>query len=262
MNLSLYLDKGTLFHKMHPLVKLFTLLTYFALTMCFISPVYLAGLGVVVFTHLTLSKSWENIEKIKGVLIAITVGTIIIWGFFAPGETKILGPITLESLIYGVGMTLRLQLMIMAGIIFLSTTRNEEIAIAMTKLGASYSFAFAVSTAIRLVPTIVGTGETIMQAQRSRGLDLDKGNVLTKIKKQLPLLIPIFLSTIRSNNQLAMALESKGFGALGKRTNYLNPKANRVDYGFLILFIIILAICVFLKVKGFGQGVSLTTLFK
>ena len=97
--------------------------------------------------------------------------------------------------------------------IFLSTTRNEEIATGLARLGIPYRFAFAVSTALRLVPTIAATGSTISQAQRSRGLDLESGNVIERIRKYMPLLIPVFVSTIRSTNVFSMALESKGFGA-------------------------------------------------
>lgn len=254
---SLYLDKGTAFHKMHPLTKVIILFIYFIFAMLFISPVYLIGLGVLTLVHVMLSKSWENIGRIRGVLLMIAIGTIIIWSFSTPGETKILGPISVESILYGVGMTLRLQLMVIAGLIFLSTTSNEEITIAMTKLGVSYSFAFALGTAIRLIPTIVGTGEIIIQAQKSRGLELEKGNFFVRVKKQIPLLIPIVLSTIRNNNQFAMALESKGFGALKKRTNYLKPVSTSFDYLVLAIFILVLALSVFLKIKGFGQSVSL-----
>jgi energy-coupling factor transport system permease protein len=257
MNLSLYLDKETVFHRLHPIIKVIILGIYFVLTMFFINPIYLIGLGVIIFTHLAISKSWENISRVRHVLLMIAIGTIIIWSFFAPGETKLIGPIELESVIYGVAMTIRLQLMIIAGLIFLSTTKNEEIAIAMTKMGASYSFAFAVSTAIRLVPSIVGTGETIIQAQKSRGLNLEEGNVFSKIKKQLPLLIPIFLSTIRSNNQLAMALESKGFGALKQRTYYLDPKVESKDFAMLGLFVSLLVVSIYLKIQGLGQSVDL-----
>jgi energy-coupling factor transport system permease protein len=255
---SLYLDKGTVFHSLHPIIKLLILFISFTLTMLFISPLYQLGVGVVIIAHLTASKSWANIIKVKYILFMIALGTVLIWALFSQGQTTLIGPIETESVMYGIGMTLRLQLMIIAGLIFLSTTKNEEISVAMLKLGVPYSFTLAVSTAIRLVPTIFGTGEVIIQAQRSRGLDLESGNVFSKVKKQIPLLIPIFLSTIRSNNQLAMALSSKGFGCGEKRTMYLNPRAHTADFVLLFVFLIFLAAAIYLNIQGLGMITGVT----
>ena len=83
----------------------------------------------------------------------------------------------------------------------------------MIRLGMPYRVGFAISTSIRLVPTITSSTMTISQAQRSRGLDLDSGNLIARFRKFLPLLVPVFISAIRTTNIFAMALESKGFGA-------------------------------------------------
>jgi len=69
-------------------------------------------------------------------------------------------------------------------------------------------------------PRSSGAGATISQAQRSRGLDLDEGGFFERIRKYIPLMVPIFLSAIRSTDHLVRALESKGFGAREERTFY------------------------------------------
>jgi energy-coupling factor transport system permease protein len=136
--------------------------------------------------------------------------------------------------------------------IFLSTTRNEEIATGLVKLGIPYRFAFAVSTALRLVPTIAATGSTIGQAQRSRGLDLESGNIIQRVRKNAPLLVPVFVSTIRSTNVFSMALESKGFGASKKRTYYLRLSMTRNDAMVLTILALLLAAAIVLRVAGYG----------
>jgi energy-coupling factor transport system permease protein len=142
--------------------------------------------------------------------------------------------------------------MIVAGMIFLSTTRNEEIATGLVKLGIPYRFAFAVSTALRLVPTIAATGSTIGQAQRSRGLDLESGNIIQRVRKNTPLLIPVFVSTIRSTNVFSMALESKGFGAARERTYFLRLAMGRRDAVVLLVFALVLVTAVALRLMGYG----------
>ena len=144
-------------------------------------------------------------------------------------------------------------LMISAGVVLISTTRNEELVLGLIKLGVPYRVGFAISTALRLVPTIASSTVTISQAQRSRGLDLDSGNLIARIKKFLPLLVPVFISTIRSTNIFAMALESKGFGARENRTNYLRLKMQKSDYIVLGLVIVFVIASVTLSIMGYGK---------
>jgi energy-coupling factor transport system permease protein len=157
-----------------------------------------------------------------------------------------------EALFYAIGVALRIDIMIIAGMIFLSTTRNEEIATGLVKLGIPYRFAFALSTALRLVPTIAATGSTIGQAQRSRGLDLESGNFIQRVRKHVPLLVPVFVSTIRSTNVFSMALESKGFGASKGRTYFLQLAMTRQDALALAVFLLLLAAAVALRAAGYG----------
>ncbi len=130
---------------------------------------------------------------------------------------------------------------------FPSLTKIEEIAEGLVKFKVPYRGAFAFATAIRLVPMIVATSYTIIQAQKSRGLDLDSGNILQKTKKYLPLMIPTFISVIRSTNIFSMALESKGFGYSKSRTNYLNHSMEIPDYFMLFIGAIVLAAAIFIK---------------
>lgn len=142
--------------------------------------------------------------------------------------------------------------------ILISSTRNEELVNGMIKLGMPYRVGFAISTALRLVPTIAASTQTISQAQRSRGLDLDSGNIKERISKFLPLLVPVFISSIRSTNIFGMALESKGFGAREKRTYYLKLEMRKVDYIILAFSILFVIVSVVLAIMGYGKIEGLT----
>src|ERR671910_436877 len=224
MDPSVYLDRETFVHRLDPRTKLFLLLGMFVLAFVFTNPLYLLGVLAVVLFFGYLSRTLANLGRIWFILVAIAV----------------------------VSITLRLDATIIAGMIFLSTTRNEEVAIGLVRLGIPYRFAFAVSTALRLVPTIVATGLTISQAQRSRGLDLDSGNIIQRIRKHVPLLVPVFVSTIRSTNVFSMALESKGFGASKGRTYFLRLAMTRRDVLVLVDFLLLLAAVVALRIAGYG----------
>src|SRR5918997_3393235 len=242
MDPSLYLDRDTFVHRLDPRTKMFVLLGTFVLAFVFLDPLYLVGVMALVLLFGYLSESLANLRRIWFILFAIAIVSTVLWALFGSGQTALFLFVEREALLYGIAIALRIDITVVAGMIFLSVTRNEEIATGLARLGIPYRFAFAVSTALRLVPTIAATGSTISQAQRSRGLDLDSGNVLERIRNYTPLLVPVFISTVRSTNVFSMALESKGFGAGSKRTYLLNPTMGRRDWTVLLVFGLLLGV--------------------
>jgi energy-coupling factor transport system permease protein len=252
MDPSLYLDRDTWVHRLDPRTKIFLLLGMFALPFVFLNPFYVLGVLALVLCFGYLAESLVNLRRIWFILFMIFVVTPILWSIVGSGRTPLFLFVEREALLYGLTAAQRIAITVIAGMIFLSTTRNEEVALGLVRLGIPYRFAFAVSTALRLVPTIVATGLTIGQAQRSRGLDLDSGNIIQRIRNHLPLLVPVFVTTVRSTNVFSMALESKGFGASPGRTFYLYTAMGRRDALVLIAFLVLLAGCIALRVAGFG----------
>jgi energy-coupling factor transport system permease protein len=249
----LYLDRDTWVHRLDPRTKMLLLVGTFVFTVLFLDPLYqVVVLGIVVAFG-AAARALINLKRIWFILLMVGVMSVILWTIFASGETPLFLFVEREALLYGIGIALRIDITIIAGMIFLSTTRNEEIAGGLVKLGIPYRFAFAVSTALRLVPTVASTGSTIGQAQRSRGLDLDSGSFFERVRKYIPLLVPVFVSTIRSTSVFSMALESKGFGASPKRTYFLRLAMGRTDALTLLVFAAILAAAITLRVLGFGD---------
>jgi energy-coupling factor transport system permease protein len=249
---SLYLDRDTFVHRLDPRTKMFLLLGTFVLAFVFLGPLYLAGVMALVLFFGYLAESLANLRRIWFILVAITILSTILWAVFGSGRTPLFLFVEWEALLYGISVALRIDITVVAGMIFLSVTRNEEIATGLARLGIPYRFAFAVSTALRLVPMIVATASTISQAQRSRGLDLESGNILERIRKYVPLLVPVFISTIRSTNVFSMALESKGFGAGKKRTFFLRVSFGWRDAMVLVVFAALLGGAIALRVAGYG----------
>src|SRR5918998_4964657 len=252
MDPSLYLDRDTFVHRLDPRTKMFLLLGTFVLAFVFLEPRYLAGVMALVLLFGYLAKSLANLRRIWFILFAIAIVSTVLWALFGSGQTALFLFVEREALLYGIAIALRIDITVVAGMIFLSVTRNEEIATGLARLGIPYRFAFAVSTALRLVPTIAATGSTISQAQRSRGLDLDSGSIMERVRKNVPLLIPVFVSTIRSTNVFSMALESKGFGASNERTYFLRLAMERRDVVVLLTFAVLLVAALALRLLGDG----------
>jgi energy-coupling factor transport system permease protein len=197
------------------------------------------------------SRALRNFWRLRFILTLLILFSMVMWPFFVKGPTLLwswgLFQVSRESLFYGIAMGLRLATFVATGLIFLSTTRNEELTNGLIRMGCPYPIAFALSTAIRLVPTFAGAGATIIQAQVSRGLDLESGNILSRMGKFIPQAVPLFIYAIRHTNLLAMALESKGFSPESKRTMYYEPCMRGIDYLVLVLLILILGLLVYIR---------------
>lgn len=252
MNLYLYLDRDTFLHRLDPRSKLGLLTALFILAFVFDAPIYSACVLGFVFFVVTLAKAWKNVKAMLPLLLIIAVVTVILFSITSPGDTTLFWIVKKEGLLYGVTVALRLIALIVSGLVFLSTTTNEEVAIGLVKVGFPYRFSFSISTALRLVPTIIGTAMTIIQAQRSRGHDIDSGNIIQRVRKFAPIVIPVFISTIRSTQVFAMALESKAFGAERQRTYLMNPTFHTRDVCVWVVLTIILVAAIWARVMGFG----------
>lgn len=253
MDAEIYLDYNTFIHRLDPRTKLLVFLIIFIAVLQFENPLWLLPCVALVFLQLVIAKAWPNLRRIRFVLLVLTISSLVIWNFFANGVTPLFWIIEVESLQYSISRTLLMLTIITMGMIMVSTTRNEELVMGMIRLGLPYRVGFAISTSLRLVPTIAANTLIISQAQRSRGLNLESGNFIERIRKFIPLLIPVFISTIRSTNIFGMALESRGFGAREDRTTYLEIKMGKADYAVLLFGLLLVVISIYLNIAGYGN---------
>jgi len=252
MNIFLYLDKGTWIHRLDPRTKILGVLIVFTICLCFNHPLYVGAVSLAVMLIAISAKALPNFWRLRFILLLLVLFSSLLWPFFVRGKTSLWSwgalQVSKESLLYGIAMGLRLATFVATGLFFLSTTRNEELTNGLIRMGVPYPIAFALSTALRLVPTFAGAGATILQAQVSRGLDLESGNIFSRVSKFIPQAIPLFIYAIRHTNLLAMALESKGFSPESPRTLYYEPRMEKIDYTVLLLLGWILAALLYIRV--------------
>lgn len=221
----LYLPYNTALHRLHPATKLIGLILLLVVTVAFTTPAeQLPGLGFVLGLAV-LSRSLSNLRRILPLVVTIMLFSSTTWSLFRRVGVPFwsFGPLSLsrESIQYGLAMGIRLDAMLLSGMVFVSCTKVEEFAFGLRALGLPFPVSFALSLAFRLVPLFFTRIGIVVQAQQSRGLDLQTGHLLQRARKYVPLLVPIFIYAIRDTDLLAMALESKGFGMRGTRTEYL-----------------------------------------
>ncbi len=257
MNLSIYRDEGTWLHKLDPRTKLCGAAIIFIICLCFNSPIYTGAMALSIFVAAVSARAHIALWKLRYILLLLVLFSFVLWPFFTSGKTIIWTwkflKLSRESLLYGIAMGLRLSTFVMTGLIMLATTKNEEIMAGFIKMKLPYPLAFAFSTALRLVPTFAGAGATIVQAQVSRGLDIESRNILSRFGKFIPLAVPMFISAIRYTNFLSMALESRGFSPDAPRTFYYEPVMTKKDWIILCFLTVLLLTLLYMRaILGMG----------
>ena len=86
----------------------------------------------------------------------------------------------------------------------------------------------------------------IMNAQKARGVDFGEGSIVQKVKAMIPILIPLFATSLKRADSLAIAMEARGYQGGKGRSQYRQLKWTRKDT-LTILVIIILVLLIFLK---------------
>ena len=95
--------------------------------------------------------------------------------------------------------------------------------------------------------------ENISDVQRSRGLELDKGNLIQKVKSRMAIIIPLLSNSLDRTVQISEAMESRAFGSGGKRTFYRGIEMRRIDVITLIFGFIACVFGIFMSFSGYGD---------
>lgn len=157
---------------------------------------------------------------------------------------------TIALIIYSTTLAFRFIVLMSSFSIFFLTTSPDDLSLALEQSHVPYEFCFAFTTAVRFVPVLANEAQTIMDAQKSRGLELEKGNFFKRIRNYVPILIPLIVGAIRRSLELAEAMESRAFGANKYRTNLYILKIKIRDVIAIIIssFILIVALYIHFNV--------------
>jgi len=226
----------TVIHRLDPRTKFLVSCMIFTLALLFtelfsIIILFIAQLPIIFSAR--IHREWSRSLRGSLTLVVIILFTNLIVGYVSNNFQ-----LTSQLLTYSISMAFRFIVLMSSFSLFFLTTSPDDLSLALEQSHIPYEFCFAFTTAIRFVPVLAIEAQTIMDAQRSRGLELDKGNFLKRIRNYIPILIPLIVGAIRRSLELAEAMESRAFGAKKKRTNLYRLQLKRSDYiTFLISFI-------------------------
>jgi energy-coupling factor transport system permease protein len=135
------------------------------------------------------------------------------------------------SLIPALSLSLRLFNLFTLSFIFFQSMDPQELGDSLRQMGVPYEFSFILTTSLRYVPLITGRMRCIMDAQRSRGIDLRLR--LRNVPHFMALFMPLLIQAFVLAEQLAMAMETRGFAAKG-RTFRKSYRISISEYGIMV----------------------------
>ncbi len=215
MSVFFYRDSGSPLHGFDPRTKIAALLALFAAIVFIDRTVVLAGLLAALVGLFTLARSLGSLRRMAVLFLLIGATTFVLWtlSYQGPEKVRLIAGLTVARGATGRAALLSLRFldMLLAGLLFLSVTSLEDLSAGLVLFGVPYPAAFALSLSFRLVIVFAATGATIVEAQKVRGNDVERGSLLRRIRAYAPLLIPLILNGLRRVETLRAALESKGF---------------------------------------------------
>lgn len=217
-------------HRLDPRIKLVLTLVYIIVLFAVpnISGMLLAFAAMLVL-YLLAKIPLKVLTRSMKPLLPIILFTAILNLFFAAGEPIVqfwIFKISKEGIYYAVTMVLRILCLIAGSSLLTYTTSPIVLTDALERLLHPlavlhlpvHELAMMMTIALRFIPTLIEETEKIMNAQKARGADLDTGSLLQRVKALVPVLIPLFISSFRRADELAMAMECRCYHGGDGRT--------------------------------------------
>lgn len=225
--MQLYQNRGTWLNRLHPCT-----MAVYALT-AILLPLLVGKRWLFVVTILcSLALLWSGKVFFRalplfGFSITLVVVIFIIQGmFYKQNQTQVfhifMAKFFREGLLYALSLGLNLFNMLFAFAVFVLTTSIDEFVEELEQMGMPTKMGYMIIAVFQIVPQMLGTKDAIIDAQRSRGMEVD-GNLWLRIRATLPLVSPVVISALNASRERAMALEVRGFGRKTKKT-YLDKK--------------------------------------
>ena len=260
ITLGQYFPGNSLLHRFDPRSKiLFTVLFIAAIFLC--KGLVSYGITLLILLMMIGISKVQPRVFLKGMkpVVFIVVCTAILNLFYTSGTVLwswgIL-KITEEGIWKAGFMVLRILMLIACTLLLTYTTSPilltdglEKLLRPLKKLHFPvHELSMMMSIALRFIPTLIQETDKIMSAQKARGADFDSGNLIQKAKALIPILIPLFISSFRRAEELAIAMECRCYHGDEGRTSLRQLHYAGRDYGLIVFSIALCAGIVVLRV--------------
>lgn len=252
-----YFPGNSVVHRLDPRMKIIlTMFIIVTLFLCknFISLAFAVAFAVII---ILISKiSVKTVLKSLKPLVLIILLTAVLNLLYGKGEPVFtIGKLVVtEGGIYSaIFMAVRIMVLIVEGSMLTYTTSPTDLTDAIERLLKPlkyikidvHSIAMIMTIALRFIPTLIEEIEKITAAQKSRGADMESGNIIKRVKALVPVIIPLFVSSFRCAFDLAYAMECRCYRGGEGRTKMKVLKMQARDYIALAVIVAFTALVVF-----------------
>ncbi len=245
-SLVAYYPSNSFFHRLDPRVK--TVFLLIVSTSIFM----VNNMAVAAFILLVMIALWflaklpaSILGSIMKVLLPIIAFLFVVQAIFYPGTTPVIKPlipigkgigeVTLEGILFSILLAFRLVAMVIMLPLVTFTTPIQEFALGFVKMGLPYRLAYTITTALNLVPVLQSETKVIVDAQRLRAMQtFENGKLGEKLKSYPALVTPLVIGSMRRAQLMAVAMDSRAFGASKNRTFLVDLTMKAKDWAFLV----------------------------
>lgn len=243
-----YVPGDSVVHRLDPRTKILLSLV-FIISLFFVNnfTTYIFIFAVILMVTKLSKLSFSYLTKgLKGIIMLIVFTGLLNILFTRGAEPPLfrLGPVAVyrEGIITALFMTMRLIFLIVGTSLLTLTTSPIELTDGIERLLKPFSrlglpaheLAMMMSIALRFIPTLMDETDKIRKAQMARGADFESKNLIKKAKSLIPILVPLFVSSLRRAKELADAMEARCYRGGQGRTRMKELKYQRND---LIAFV-------------------------
>lgn len=259
--LGRYMPLNSVIHRMDPRAKICAMLL---LIIAIFLPSGYGGYAIIAvavllctfLSKLKLDFIWRSMKPMLFMLFFLLVINVLVvktgYVMLDISGFKIYSDAVFQTLY----IMIRLMLMIVVTTILTATTKPLELTLGIEDLLKpfrvihipAHEIAMMISIALRFIPTLIEETQRIIKAQSSRGVDLEEGKLKEKIMAILSLIVPLFVSAFQRAEDLANAMEARGYIPNRERTRYKQLKMHGRDYILLTGSFIILGASIALAV--------------
>lgn len=253
--LGKYLPLDSVIHHMDPRAKIGAMLLLMIAIFIpagYIGYVFIGAIIIlaVILSKLRLNFIWRSVKPMMFMLVFLWVINVLV---LRTGYVmfRVFGyAVYSDAIFQTLFIIIRLLLMIIVTTILTATTKPMELTLGIEDLLTpfkvihvpAHEIAMMISISLRFIPTLVEETNRIIKAQTSRGVDLDEGSLKEKLMAILALIVPLFVSAFQRAEELANAMEARGYIPNRVRTRYKQLKMRKKDYILLGICVILLSI--------------------
>jgi energy-coupling factor transport system permease protein len=255
--LNLYVEGDSFLHRLDPRAKLLWIPFGFGLVMVFNHPLFVGtALALTLALAVAARLPGRPVRRVISASAFIFFASVIVYPLYlkrGPHLFTLLGiDYTRDALLYAFSVGMRLMTMTTMSMVTIMTTTPSATVLGLEQLGLPYRGAIALSMMVRYLPTLVVEGNTIVEAQKSRALQLDRGNPIRRARNYAPIIIPLFIRSFLLAKQLGLALDARGFGLGHGRTHLMSLQMRWIDYAFIAFWALAFVLGFIGRTSGYG----------